>query len=321
MFKRFNYITVLMMALILSFALISCGGDQETAAASAPAVEKTVEKTVEPVVEADPVEEAALAYFADKAEDNNITKEDAFVEMVKEGGDFFILDIRRADDYAAGHVKGAVNAPWGPAIAENLSKLPEDTPIYLYCYSGQTAGQTVALLNVAGFDVNSVRYGYKLGISKVEGFEDIIETEPNFFDENNSKVDPAIAAAITEYFATLNADENTKSNIIAAAKAKEMLDASEGDITVVSIRQAADYEAGHIAGAVNIPWGKGMQEQFSQLPKDEQIFVYCYSGQTAGQTVAIMKLLGYDAASIKSGMGTGGTGTSGWGNEGFDVVQ
>lgn len=321
MFKRFKFISILMISLVLSFALISCGGEQETPAASAPAVEKTEAKAAEPVVQADPVEEAAIAYFADKAEDNNITKEDAFVQLVKEGGDFFILDIRRADDYAAGHVKGAVNAPWGPAIAENLTKLPDDKPIYLYCYSGQTAGQAVALLNVAGFDVNSVRYGFKLGISKVEGVEEIIETEPNFFDENNSKVDPAIAAAVTDYFNTLNADENTKSNIIAAAKAKEMLDASEGDITVVSIRQADAYAEGHIAGAINIPWAKGMQEQFSQLPKDEQIFVYCYSGQTAGQTVAIMKLLGYDAASIKSGMGTGGTGASGWGNEGFDVVQ
>jgi rhodanese-related sulfurtransferase len=63
-----------------------------------------------------------------------------------------------------------------------------------------------------------------------------------------------------------------------------------------------------------------MQTQFDTLPKDKQILVYCYSGQTAGQTVAILKLLGYDAASIKSGMGTPVTGGSGWANECFDVV-
>jgi len=64
-----------------------------------------------------------------------------------------------------------------------------------------------------------------------------------------------------------------------------------------------------------------MQEKFTQLPTDKKVLVYCYSGQTAGQAVGIMRLLGYDAASIKSGMGTGGTGSSGWGNEGLPVVQ
>ncbi len=59
-----------------------------------------------------------------------------------------------------------------------MSKLPDDKTIYLYCYSGQTAGQTTALLNVAGFDVKSVRYGFSLGISKVEGYEEVIETTP-----------------------------------------------------------------------------------------------------------------------------------------------
>nr|MBC8452288.1 rhodanese-like domain-containing protein [Spirochaetota bacterium] len=68
------------------------------------------------------------------------------------------------------------------------------------------------------------------------------------------------------------------------------------------------------------PWAAGMQEQFSSLPMDKLILTYCYSGQTAGQAVAILRLLGYDAVSIKSGMGTSVTTGSGWVNEGFPVV-
>lgn len=317
-----NLSILLVLLLSFTFILSGCSAKEETVATAAPQTETKTETVVQAAPEVSSVEKAAMDYFANKAEDNNMIAQDAFVAKVKEGGDFFILDIRRADDYAAAHVKGAVNAPWGPAIAENLSKLPEDKTIYLYCYSGQTAGQTVALLNMAGFDVKSVRYGYSLGISKVEGYEEITETTANFFDPSvNTKVDSDIAAAITDYYATLNADENTKSNIISASAAKAMLDASEGEIVVVSIRQAADYAKGHIAGAVNIPWAKGMQESFADLPKDKQLFVYCYSGQTAGQTVAVLKMLGYDAASIKSGMGTAGTGGSGWMVEGFPVVQ
>jgi rhodanese-related sulfurtransferase len=119
-----------------------------------------------------------------------------------------------------------------------------------------------------------------------------------------------------DYFNNLNSDPNASSNIIPAAKAKELIDASEGDdLVVLSIRQAADYAANHIPGAINIPWAKGMQEAFSTLPKDVKIITYCYSGQTAGQAVAILRLLGYDAASLKSGMGTPVTAPSGWMNE------
>lgn len=280
-----------------------------------------VESKAASVEQQDSVTIAALAYFAEKAEDNNMIAETAFIEKLVNGEDLFVLDIRKAADYESGHIAGAYNAPWGPAVADSLDFLPDDQIVYVYCYSGQTAGQTVALLNVAGINAKSVRYGFSLGISKVDGYEAVVDTAPVLFGESEGvKYDESIKAAVVDYFANLNADPNAKNNIVAAASAKEMIDASEGDVVVLSIRQADAFAAGHISGAVNIPWATGMQEQFLTLPTDKKILTYCYSGQTAGQTVAILRLLGYDAASIKSGMGTGGTGASGWGNEGFPVV-
>ena len=304
----------ILMAVLLVFSTASCAkGGEETAA------EPTVSPVTEPTVS--PVTEAAMAYFADKAADNNMIAQDAFVEKVANGEDLFVLDIRQADVYAAGHVKGAYNAPWGSAIADSLDFLPDDQPVYVYCYTGQTAGQTVAALQVAGIDAKSVRYGYNIGISKVEGYEAIIDTKPVTFGASEGvKFNAEIKAAVAGYFNAIGSDELAPSNIVSSAKAKELIDASEGDLVVLSIRQADAYAAGHIAGAVNIPWAAGMQEQFSTLSKDQKILTYCYSGQTAGQAVAILRLLGYDAVSIKSGMGTGATGGSGWANEGFPVV-
>jgi len=89
----------------------------------------------------------------------------------------------------------------------------------------------------------------------------------------------------------------------------------------LSIRKAEDFGSGHIESAINIPFGKGMEQSFSQLPEDKKIIVYCYTGQTAGQTVAILRLLGYDAVSLNSGMGMPVTGETGWANKGFPVVQ
>jgi rhodanese-related sulfurtransferase len=73
---------------------------------------------------------------------------------------------------------------------------------------------------------------------------------------------------------------------------------------VLDVRKAEDYTAGHIKGAVNIPFGKGMD--FSDVPTDKQVIVTCYTGQTAGQTVAVLRMLGYNAVSLKGGM------TNGW---------
>lgn len=41
------------------------------------------------------------------------------------------------------------------------------------------------------------------------------------------------------------------------------------------------------------------------LPKDKKIIVVCYTGQTAGQIVGVLKLLGYDACSLMGGMVNG----------------
>lgn len=305
MIKKNAILILMAVLLVFSTASMFAKGGEEAAG----------EVTVSPVTE------AAMAYFAEKAADNNMIAQDAFVEKVANGEDLFVLDIRQADVYAAGHVAGAYNAPWGSAIADSLDFLPDDQPVYVYCYTGQTAGQTVAALQVAGIDAKSVRYGYNLGISKVEGYEAIINTTPVMFGESEGvKFNAEIKAAVADYFNAIGSDEYAPSNIVSAAKAKTTIDASEGDVVVLSIRQADAYAAGHIAGAVNIPWAAGMQEQFSTLPMDKKILTYCYSGQTAGQAVAILRLLGYDAVSIKSGMGTGVTGASGWMNEGFPVV-
>ena len=108
---------------------------------------------------------------------------------------------------------------------------------------------------------------------------------------------------------------------ISEDNAKKLIDEGSADIYVLSIRQAEHYAAGHIPTAVNIPWGKGMQENFDILPMDKKIIVYCYTGQTAGQTVGILRLLGYDAYSLNGGMGTPANAPYGWANKGFEVVQ
>lgn len=270
------------------------------------------------------VEDAVNNYFANLPEDNGMIAQDTFIEKVKAGEDLFILDIRQPDVYQKSHIKGAVNLPWGPdAIAENLDKLPGDETIYVYCYTAQTANQTVALLNFAGFEAKSVRFGWNLGITRVDGYEAVVETKANELgDTTTYEINPEIKTAIVEYFQGLADVKGTmfKNYKISEDILKMMIDA-EQDITILSIRQPSAYAKGHIPGAINIAWGKGMQEYFGQLPEDKKIVVYCYTGQTAGQAVAGLRMLGYDAVSLNGGMGTPSNKPYGWSNKGYEVVQ
>jgi rhodanese-related sulfurtransferase/predicted small lipoprotein YifL len=251
---------------------------------------------------------AATDYFASFEANPMISPADLFTKM-DAGEDLFILSIRQQDVYNEGHLKGAYLASWGADLAEKVAMLPTDVPVYVYCYTGQTAGQTVALLRMLGIDAYSIQSGYNSGVMAVEGYEAYIETTANELPDAGAEFDPFLLSAVVEYFNGVEANASYK---ISLEDAKAAVEA--GGVTVLDIRQAEDYAAGHVEGAINLPFGKGMQESFGDLPTDQQIIVACYSGQTAGQTTAVLRMLGYNAVSMHLGMKLG------WIAEGYPVV-
>lgn len=293
---------------------------QAPVATQAPAATEAPAAATEAPKE-DVVKTAAMAYFAnyDSAKIMKAAKD--FFAAIDAGEEMFVIDIRQPDAYAEGHIKGAVNIPFGAAIAQNLSIIPDDTQVYVYCYSGQTASQTVALLNVAGKPAANVQKGFNGGISVEPGFENHIDKETVALPTDKYDVDPAIQAAIDKYFADMAAAKGTafESFNFKPASLKEVLDAEDDSYVVYSIRKAEDYAKGHIPTAINNPFGAGMQEKFAALPTDKTIIVQCYTGQTASQTTAILRLLGFNAYNLQGGMGSVET-KAGWLGAGFEVV-
>ena len=266
----------------------------------------------------DVVESRAMAYFAQFPENTHIISAKDFLAKVENGDNMFIMDLRSFEDYAKGHIKGAVNVPFGSDIAKALKHIPDNRPVFVYCYTGQTASQATALLNVAGKPVTNVRSGFK-DISANENFEALSSTVPATLPKSIYPVNEKVANAITAYFAEMEAQTDYKKFNISPKQVKEISDSRNKAFEIVSVRKAADYVKGHIKGAdLNIPFGKGMQEQFGKLPKDKKIIVYCYSGQTSSQTMAILRLLGYDAYSMSGGIGSAEAKT-GWLGEGYKL--
>jgi rhodanese-related sulfurtransferase len=89
------------------------------------------------------------------------------VEMMK-NHDYFLLDIRKQEDYAKGHIEGATNIFWLDLMKpENLQKLPRDKRIIIACYVGHTASQVLVMLRLLGFDARILKFG--MGKSPVIG--------------------------------------------------------------------------------------------------------------------------------------------------------
>ena len=257
-------------------------------------------------------------YFANLPDNKNQVSASAFLTAVADGEDAVILDVRSAEDYAAGHVQGAINVPYGVDVAAALDKIPTDKTVYVYCYSGQTASQTVLLLNLAGKQAVNVSGGFDNGISKEEAAAGLMTTEETTFGEETYAVDADIQTAIEDYYKQ-TAKETYGKNNISAAQLAELMENSADEICVVDLRSAEDYAAGHIEGAINLPYGKGMQENFSILPTNKTLILQCYSGQTASQTMAGLRVMGYTAYNLSGGMGA--EGGSGWLGAGYELVK
>ncbi len=71
-----------------------------------------------------------------------------------------LVDVREADEFAAGHIPGAVNAPLS---AVNSTILPKDKPLFLYCLRGARSRQAAGILKKMGYTVKSIGgiNGYK----------------------------------------------------------------------------------------------------------------------------------------------------------------
>lgn len=63
-----------------------------------------------------------------------------------------LLDVRRPDEFAAGHLPGAVNIDvTAPDFGQRVAALDQTQPTYVYCRSGARSAKAADHLTKAGF--------------------------------------------------------------------------------------------------------------------------------------------------------------------------
>ncbi|MFO7607592.1 MAG: rhodanese-like domain-containing protein [Candidatus Krumholzibacteriia bacterium] len=234
---------------------------------------------------------------------------------------FFILNYHGLNDYLGtgtagvpGHIPGAFqftpyqSLGWG----QMLQNLPTDMPIVVYCWTGQHSSQITAYLNMLGYDAYSLSFGAnKLFYDSLTASKWTTAAYNDFALEVGSSPTPAFAAVAAAGADYVN-DSLQSPGVITAAALQPML----GSYTVIDIRAQADYDAGHIPGAVRSSLGTLLTDLADgTIPTGNPYVVVCYSGQSAGHANIAMELMGYETYTLKYGMSAWNSATRGpWDN-------
>ena len=218
--------------------------------------------------------------------------------------DPFILSVRKAEDYMAGHIPGAVNIALSELFTqENLERLPDDDQqIVVVCYTGHTASQATALLNLNGYNATALMWGM------CSWTTDATVTAGKCYNASVDSHNYSFATGIWDDDIRETIDTSLQEGKPVAVTAESVYerltdDDDTNDPYILSLRNAEDYAVGHIPGAVNIGFTSLFtQENLAKLPFDQQIVVVCYTGHTASQATALLNALGFNATALKWGM-------------------
>lgn len=241
----------------------------------------------------------------------------------------YIMDIRSAENFADGHIEGAVNVAFADILTAAAAA---DKKILVVCYTGQTACYATSLLRLYGYqDAQALKWGMSGWNADLAG-----SWNSNCGDYGHNNVnwsyEPAPANMAYEaatFSSTLEDGEAILKERVEAVVAEgfkgvggsAVLDAPT-DYFVNNYFSESHYTIfGHIAGAYRINPLLIGDDSALGLDPAKQVVTYCYTGQTSAVISAYLNVLGYDAYSLKFGMNGMYNTNAGWGTPEDDVTN
>ncbi len=88
----------------------------------------------------------------------------------------------------------------------------------------------------------------------------------------------------------------------------------KGDLVILDVRTVSEFESGHLDGAINIPVDE-LSGRLSELNPDDELLVYCRTGNRSTTAVGILRENGYDQIFHMDG------GIVAWNSAGFPTVS
>ena len=303
-------LAIALSAAMLVSMMAGCSSNENSTETSTNTTEQTTEAPETTEEEAPAEEEAStdeetsseiVAPEAD-VEMQYITVEDASANL--ESDDYTFIDVRKAEDYAASHIPGAISADMdaakngdfdaGVATMQEVLNSGVDNNLVLICYSGKTYAQaTTNVLSALGYDMSKV---YTLE----GGFTAWTETYPDNVESGKAAADTASAEIVAP-------ESDVEMQYITVEDASANLESD--DYTFIDVRKAEDYAASHIPGAISADMdaakngdfdaGVATMQEVLNSGVDNNLVLICYSGKTYAQaTTNVLSALGYDMSKV-----------------------
>lgn len=90
---------------------------------------------------------------------------------------------------------------------------------------------------------------------------------------------------------------------VATISGRELQEKLASQPQIIDIRQKEAFIQGHISGASNVTMEKIDRFSQTKLDKEKPVYVVCYSGMSSKQAVKKLQGHGFQALSVKGGMG------------------
>ncbi|HEV8198229.1 MAG TPA: MBL fold metallo-hydrolase [Gemmatimonadales bacterium] len=175
-----------------------------------------------------------------------------------------VLDPRPAADFAAGHFAGTLNIPFNKSFPTYAgSLLPYDRDFYLLVDPGHPERLEQIVRSLAMIGLDTIA-GYFVTTGHPAG-----PPEP----------------------------ERTSQMTIAALAARAP------DVVVLDVRGRAEWDAGHILGAIHIPLSE-LPDRVAELPPERPIAVHCQGGGRSAIAASLLLARGFPSvANVTGGFG------------------
>ncbi|MFH0999254.1 MAG: rhodanese-like domain-containing protein [Bacteroidota bacterium] len=223
--------------------------------------------------------------------------------------DYYVIDLRSATDYDAGHMEGAVNTTLGNVL--NQASAAGGKKILVVCYTGQTASHAVMALRLSGYPTAQVlKWGMAGWNSNYTGSWDAAVKDvntnwtaaPGNLATNSTFGDPEYTTTATDGAGILT--ERVAAMLAGGFKGVDgiTVQTTPSNYFINNYWAAADVtKYGNIAGAYRILPLSLAGNEYQNLDPKKQIVTYCWTGQTSSMVTAFLNVLGYDAVSLKFG--------------------
>lgn len=213
---------------------------------------------------------ALLALATTNAPSQQSLTVDAVHTMEADGKDFILVDVRSAAEFQPSHIQGAINVPAPMILKAQLSKAK---PLVLYCDSASCMASDAAAHTLVGNGYNNV--------SVLEG---------------------GIAAWAAKAYPLAIAPTTPPPPPIKHISPKDLNnELSSKSLTIVDVRPAKDFRAGHLPGAINIPL-ETLSTSPTGLDATKPVIVYDRKPQRSLQAAKQLQSDGFSVRDLSGGI-------------------